>query len=89
MADNFRITAYNAATDLATITFNLDARPDFPAVVNGVQGVSGVPKDTVANVKAYLRKYADAYISGKQAENVRAAAVSSEVAALLNVATGF
>lgn len=89
MADNFKITAYNPATDLASVTFNLDARTDFPAVVNGIVPISGIPKDTAANVKAYLRKYADAYIAGVQATNVRGAAVSPEVAALLNVATGF
>lgn len=89
MSDTYKITAYNASTDVATITFNLDPRTNFPAVVNGVQGVSGLPKDTAANVSAYLRKYADAYIAGKQSENARTAAISPEVAALLNVVTTF
>lgn len=89
MADTFRITAYNAATDVATIVFNLDARTGSPAVVNGTIGISGVPKDTVENVKAYLRIYADAYIAGRQAEAVRQAAISSEVSGLLNQTTSF
>jgi hypothetical protein len=89
MADNYKITAYNASTDVATITFNLDPRTNFSAVVNGVMGISGVPKDTTANVSAYLRRYADAYIAGKQAEAARTAAISPEVAALLNVVTTF
>jgi hypothetical protein len=89
MADNFKITAYNANTDVATIVFNLDARTDFPAVVNGTLGIGGVPKDTAANVSAYLRKYANAYIAGKQAEAQKIAAISPEVTALLNVVTGF
>lgn len=89
MPDTYKITAYNAATDLATITFNLDARTDFPAVVNGTVGITGVPKDTVINVSAYLRRYANAFIAGKQAEAQRQASISTEVTALLNVTTGF
>lgn len=89
MADSFRVTGYNVNTDVATVTFILDPRTNFNGgTFAGVQ-LSGVPKDTVDNLKSHLRSYADAYISGKQAENARAASVSSEVAALLNVATGF
>lgn len=88
MADQFTITAYNAATDKATVTFSLDARPSVPAATYSNILMGGVPKDTVDNVKAYFRDYADKYIAGRQQEAARAT-VSPEVAALLNVPTGF
>lgn len=89
MADTFRITNYVAATDIATITFVLDPRPGFNGGTFAGVTMHGVPKDTVDNVKAFFRQYADAYISGKQNEAARQASISSEVAALLNVPTGF
>jgi hypothetical protein len=89
VADTYKITGYNVNTDVATVVFNLDARTDFPAVVNGTLGIGGLPKDTAANVTAYLKKYAYAYIAGKQAEAQKIAAIAPEVTALLNVVTGF
>lgn len=84
MADTFRITAYNGATDTATIVFNLDARSNFAAVTNGTQGLTGIPKDTEANATQFIWNYVDNYIAGKQAEAVKAV-ISPEVQAMLNV----
>lgn len=79
--DTFTITAYNVNTDVATVTF----------FINGVNYVginlTRVPKDTVANVKAYMLAYVNAYKAGKAVEAARIAAISPQVAALLNVAT--
>jgi hypothetical protein len=89
MADTFKITGYSASNDVATINFTLDPRTNFTGGTFTGVNITGVPKDTAANLSAFLRKYADTYIAGKQAETVRAATVSSEVAALLNIVTGF
>jgi hypothetical protein len=81
--DTFTITAYNKATD--TVTFN--------CTLNGQSytglKLQGIPKDTVANVKAFMRAHADAYIAGKAQEAKAQADIANEVKALLNVATGF
>jgi hypothetical protein len=47
------------------------------------------PIDTVASVQAFFRSHADAYIAGKISEEAKKTAISSEVAALLNVTTNF
>jgi hypothetical protein len=87
--DTFTVTGYNASTGVATITFNLIARPGLNAATYTGVKIYGAPKDTVANVKSFLRSYADAFIAGKIAEGNQQSAISSEVAALLNVATDF
>lgn len=81
--DSFTITAYSAATDTATVNATVDGQ-----TFTGLK-LKGVPKDTVANVKAFMRAYADAYTAGKAQEATSVAKPSSEVAALLNVPTGF
>lgn len=87
--DTFTVTAYNKTTDVATITFVLVARPGFAGgTFTGVK-ISGSPKDTIVNVKAFLRTYADAFIEGKISENNHQADISDEVKTLLNVATDF
>ncbi len=87
--DTFTITGYNAATGVATMTFDLVARPGFAAATYTGVKIHGAPKDTVLNVKAFLRNYADAFIAGKIAESNQQSAVSAEVQALLNVPTEF
>lgn len=81
--DTFTITAYNVNTDVATVTF----------FVGGVTfigvNLTGVPKNTVANVKAYMLAYVNAYKAGKALEAAKVTAINAEVAALLNVATPF
>lgn len=81
--DSFTITAYSAATDTVTVNATVDG-----TTYTGLK-LRGVPKDTVANVKAFMRAYADAYAAGKALETAAVASPSSEVAALLNVPTGF
>lgn len=81
--DSFTITAYNAATDTATVTATVGG-----TTYTGLK-LKGVPKDTVANVKAFIRAYADAYAAGKAQETASVSSPSAEVAALLNVPTGF
>lgn len=81
--DSFTITAYSAATDTATVNATVGG-----TTYTGLK-LRGVPKDTVANVKAFMRAYADAYAAGKAQEAQAVAIPSSEVAALLNVPTGF
>jgi hypothetical protein len=87
--DTFTITAYSAPTDVATVTFVLQNQSGFTGGTFAGNKLKGVPKDTVANVKTFMRQYVDSYIQGKKEETAAAANVSSEVAALLNVATGF
>ena len=79
----FTITAYNKTTDTVTVNFN-----DNGATYTGIK-IQGIPKDTVANVKAYIKAYADAYAAGKATESAAQADISAEVKALLNVATEF
>lgn len=87
--DTFTVTAYNKNTDVATITFVLVARTGFAgATFTGVK-ISGIPKDTIANVKSFLRSYADAFIAGKVTEGSQQADISDEVKTLLNIATEF
>lgn len=81
--DSFTITAYNVATDIATVTVTVDG-----TTYTGLK-LKGVPKDTVENVKAFMRAYADAYSAGKAQESAAITSPSSEVAALLNTPTGF
>jgi hypothetical protein len=89
MGDTYKITGYDAATQVVTVTFALAPRPGFTgATFTGVK-VSNPPTDSVESVTAFFRAYADAYIAGKQAEAARAAAIDPSVAALLNVATSF
>lgn len=87
--ETFTITAYNPATDVAVVTFTVASRPNFAGgTFSGIK-ISGVPKDTIANVKAYMRRYAEALIAGKQVENTAQAGASPEVVALLNQPTEF
>lgn len=81
--DTFTITGYAKATDTATITFVIDG-----TTYAGVK-IQGIPKDTVANVKTFLKNYVDAYKAGKAKEAAAQADIANEVKALLNVATGF
>jgi hypothetical protein len=87
--ETFTITAYNAATDVATVTFVVNSRTNFTGGTFAGIKVSGVPKDSVANVKAFMRRYVEALIAGRQSENIAQANPSAEVVALLNVATEF
>ncbi|HEX3861289.1 MAG TPA: hypothetical protein VHY35_06305 [Stellaceae bacterium] len=87
--DTFTITAYDAAKQVVTADITLAARANFAGITVSGYKLSNPPTDTVANVQAFFRSYADAYIAGVQSDTVRKAAVSSEVAALLNVATSF
>lgn len=81
--DTFTITNYVAIGDL--LTFN--------ATVSGVTytglKVTGVPHDTVEDVKKYLKKYMDAYTSGKTAEQNRVRNFPPEVLLLIGVPTTF
>lgn len=87
--DTFTVTAYNKNTDVATITFVLVGRTGFAGgTFTGVK-ISGIPKDTITNVKAFLRSYADAFIAGKVSESNQQADISDEVKTLLNIATEF
>lgn len=81
--DTFTITAYSAATGTATLNVTVGGQTytNFR--------LKGIPIDTVANVKAYIRAYADAYAAGKAQEAAAVVSPSAEVAALLNVPTGF
>lgn len=89
MADTFKITGYNAGTQTVTVDINLDPRTNFAGgLFTGVK-IQNPPTDTVANVSAFFRKYADAYIAGQQSDTVKQAAIAAPVAALLNVATNF
>lgn len=81
--DTFTVTGYNVATGVATVTFNVDGK-----TYTGVN-MTGVPKDTVENVKAYMLAYVNAYKAGKALEASKVTAIAPEVAALLNVATPF
>lgn len=87
MQDKFTITGYHAPTDVATVTFVVANRPGFTGGTFAGVKITGVPKDTTDNVKAFMRSYIDGYIQGKQKEEAAAANVSAEVAALLNKQT--
>lgn len=87
--DTFTVTAYNKTTGVVTVTLVLQARTGFAGgTFTGVK-VTGPPKDTVANIKAFFRAYADAFIAGKIAEGEHESDISNEVKTLLNVATDF
>lgn len=87
--DTFTVTAYSKTTDVATITFVLQAAGDFPGgTFTGVK-ITGLPKSTINDVKAFLRTYVNAFIAGKIAESNAQSDISNEVKTLLNVATGF
>lgn len=87
--ETFTITAYNASTGVATVNFTVNPRPNFNGgTFTGIK-IQNVPKDTVANVKAFLRSHVEGLIAGKQAENIAQASPSAEVAALLNTPTEF
>lgn len=81
--DTFTITAYSKATDTATVTIVASGQ-----TYAGIK-LQGIPKDSVDNVKAFIRKYVDAFVAGKAQEAAAQADISNEVKALLNVATGF
>jgi hypothetical protein len=87
--DTFRITAYNATTQVVTVTVTLAARDGFAGgTYTGIKKAHP-PTDTVANVKAWFREWADSYIAGVRQQTLAQAPVSAEVAALLNVTTSF
>lgn len=89
MADTFKVTAYDKVKDVVTVDFKVDPRTNFAGgTYNGVK-ISGIPKDSVANVKAFFRSYVDGYINGKIVEQAKEADIATEVAALLNVTTDF
>lgn len=79
----FTITGYSKTTDTVTVNFNDDG-----TIYTGVK-VQGIPKDSVANVKAFMDAYATAYAAGKAQEAATKADIANEVKALLNVATEF
>lgn len=81
--DTYKITAYNKDTGIAVVTFKVDGQ-----TYTGVK-VASVPKDSVAAVTEYMRKYVDAYLAGKAQEAEAAKDIPNEVKALLNVATEF
>lgn len=83
VADRFTVTAYAALKGTATVTF-LVGGVSYPGVV-----ISGVPSDTVANVKAFLLKWAQAYLAGKIVEQNQTVTIDPKVSALLNVSTPF
>lgn len=87
--DKYTITAYNAGSDTATVTFVIAPREGFAGgTFTGVK-LTGLPKDTIASVSAFMRSYVDSYIAGKKLEETKAATVSTEVATLLNKQTEF
>jgi hypothetical protein len=89
MSDTFRVTAYDKATQTATVTVKLEPREGYAGeTLTGVK-VQGVPIDSVDNIKRFFRNYADAYIRGKMQEESRKVDVSPEVVALLNKDTEF
>jgi hypothetical protein len=81
--DTFTITNYVKATDKATVTFVIAG-----TTYAGIK-IQGLPHDTIANVKTFLRGYVDAYTAGKALEAAAQADISAEVKTLLNTATGF
>ena len=81
--ETFKITAYDKNTDIALVTFVVGGK-----TYTDVK-VSGIPKDTVENVKLRMRAYVDAYVAGKAQEAAAKADIPNEVKALLNVATEF
>jgi hypothetical protein len=87
--DSFTVTAYDVNTQVVTLNATLVARPGYAGETLTALRLKNPPIDTVDNVKAFFRSYADAYIAGKISESRAKAAISSEVAALLNVATSF
>jgi hypothetical protein len=87
--DTFKITGYNAATQVVTANVTLAPRTGFAGgTYTGIRKAHP-PTDTVENVKAWFREWADSYIAGVQQQALAQAPVSAEVAALLNVATPF
>lgn len=81
--DTFTITGYNVNTDVATVTFFVDGQ-----TYTGIN-LTGVPKDSVEDVRAYLLAYVNAYKAGKAIEAAKRTAIDPSVVALLNVATSF
>lgn len=81
--DTFTITAYNKTTDTATFNVTVGGQ-----TYTGLK-TQGIPKDSVASVKAFFRDKADAYAAGKAQESAAQADIPNEVKALLNVATEF
>jgi hypothetical protein len=79
--DTFTITNYVKATDTVTFSVTLDGQ-----TYTGLK-LQGIPKDSVDSVKAYFRKYADAYKAGKLLEVETD--IPNEVKALLNTPTEF
>lgn len=81
--DRWTCTAYNAATNTATITF-LVGGTSYPGI-----NITGVPVDTVTHIKSYMLGWANAYLQGKNVEQNKTVTADPSVAALLNVATSF
>ncbi len=87
--DKFTITGYSKATDVVTVTFVLQAKTGFAGgTFTGVK-ITGLPKDSIASVKAFLRSYTDAFVRGKQSEDSAQSDISTEVKTLLNVEQDF
>lgn len=87
--DTFRVTGYDVNTQVVTVNFVLAPRPGYAGeTITGLK-LSNPPIDTVDSVRAFFRAHADAYIAGKISEEAKKTAISSEVAALLNVTTDF
>jgi hypothetical protein len=88
-SDTFTVTAYNKATQTATVTVKLLPRDGYAGeTLTGVK-VQLIPIDSVQSIKTFFRNYADAYIRGKQEEEAKKVEVSAEVVALLNKETNF
>ena len=87
--DTFTITGYNKITDVVTVTFVLTSRTGFTGGTYTGVSIAHPPKDTVVNVKAFFRNYADAFIQGKISEVATQADIAQEIKALLNTATNF
>lgn len=87
--DTFKITGYNQTTQTVTVDFVLVARANFAGgTFLGVK-IQNPPTDTVENVKAFFRLYADGYIKGVVADNLKTKAIDPSVAALVNIVTNF
>lgn len=83
MGKTFTITGYNVVTDVATLNATIEG-----VTYTGLK-VCNVPKDTVENVKTFLRGFVEAHNRGKKEEVLKQSPISSEVAALLNVVITF
>jgi len=87
--DTFRITGYDKNTQTVTATFVLAPRPGYAGETLTGAKLQNPPTDSVESVTNFFRGHADAYIAGKIQEEAKKVEISPEVAALLNVVTGF